>query len=127
MRAISWIAMILLGGSFAMAPAVAAPLYSEAMSTTPKELSSVVQVDQKWNGNKHRSGNRKWKRRGDRHHSWRHNDRWRHNDHNNGFSFGFGLPLLGYGLNIYDDEPECYGRWHQHNSGRLHCHGRLVY
>jgi hypothetical protein len=52
------------------------------------------------------------------------------------FGFGLAFPLalgLGYGLGhryYYDDyyyRPECYGRWHRHKSGRLHCHGELIY
>lgn len=128
MKAIPWAALAVVGVSFALAPAVATPLNPGAMSIAPEELSSVVEVDQKWNGNKHQTRNRKWKHRNGGHNSWGHNDRWRHNDHNNsGFSFGFGLPLIGYGLGSYNDGPECTGRWHRHNSGRLHCHGRLVY
>jgi hypothetical protein len=44
-----------------------------------------------------------------------------------------GIPLLfglGYGLGhhrYYNDRPECYGYWHKHRYGRLHCHGDLIY
>ena len=48
------------------------------------------------------------------------------------FRFGFGFPLflgLGYGLGTryYNDDVDCIGRWHRHSSGRLHCHGQLVW
>jgi len=129
MKAITWAALAVVGASFAVAPAVATPLNPGAMSIAPDELSNVIQVDQKWNGNKHWKGNRKWKRRHGNHNNWGNNNRWRHhhNDNDFVFGFGFGLPLLGYGLGAYNDGPECYGRWHRHNNGRLHCHGRLVY
>jgi hypothetical protein len=52
--------------------------------------------------------------------------------HDNDFRYGLGFPLvfgLGYGLGsrYYNDDVDCIGRWHRHYSGRLHCHGQLVW
>ena len=125
MRAVAWAALAVVGASFAIAPAATAmPLNPGPLSVSPEQMSSVVQVD--------RSGERRsGSFASNRHQSWGHNKRWRHKhrdrDNDFGFAFGLGLPLLGYGLNSFNDGPECIGRWHRHYSGRLHCHGRLVY
>ena len=125
MKALAWAALAAFGVSFAFASsATAVPLNPGMMSVAPETASSVVTVDQKWGGKRH--GKWKWKLRHHRHHSWGHNKRWRHKHHRNndfGFAFGFGLPLIGF----YNDGPQCIGRWHRHYSGRLHCHGRLIY
>ena len=112
-------AVAIIGVSFAVTSSSAMPLIPGVTSITPE--SQVIQVGQKhsWNNNWNNNGK---KRRWHRH---RH-----HND--NDFRFGFGFPLvfgLGYGLGTryYNDDVDCIGRWHRHYSGRLHCHGQLVY
>ena len=104
----------LIGASFVATSASAMPMSPGVATFAPE--SQVVQVGN-WDG-KHRWKHRRWHRH--RHH------------HDNDFRFGFGFPLflgLGYGLGTryYNDDVDCIGRWHRHYSGRLHCHGQLVW
>jgi len=113
MKKLTVAAAALVGASFLAMPGSAMPLNSGLTSYTPD--SAVVQVNHRWNG---------------KHRFWRHRHR-HHHDHDR-FTFGFGFPLflgLGYGLGsrYYRDDVDCIGRWHRHSSGRLHCHGQLVY
>jgi len=115
MKRLTIAAMALIGASVFATSGSAMPLNSGLTSYTPD--SGVIQVGHRWDGK------RKFRR-----HRFRHRH---HHDHDR-FSFGFGFPLflgLGYGLGTryYRDDVDCIGRWHRHSSGRLHCHGQLVY
>lgn len=117
MKILTVAAMALIGASFAATSASAMPVNPGVKSFASE--SQVIQIGD-WKG-KHSGKKNYWKhRRG-------------HRDRDRNFSFGFGIPLalgLGYGLsNGYynNDDVDCIGRWHRHNSGRLHCHGQLVW
>jgi hypothetical protein len=121
MRKLTIAAAALIGASLFATSVSAMPANPAASSFTPD--STVIQVGSKWDG---KYGKWRGKRK-----FWRHRRHRHHHDHD-GFSFGFGVPLflgLGYGLGsrYYRDDVDCIGRWHRHNSGRLHCHGQLVY
>ena len=112
MKKLTVAAIALIAASFLATSGSAMPLNAGVTSYAPD--ATVVQVGHRWDG----------KRKFRRH-------RHRHHDHDR-FSFGFGFPLflgLGYGLGTryYRDDVDCIGRWHRHYSGRLHCHGQLVY
>jgi hypothetical protein len=131
MKRLTLAAVALLGASMAASPALAAPVTpgaanSNVMTTALDDFLIAEQAgDRKWGK---RWGKRKWrygkfhKRRfhGKRRH------RFRDHDDDFDFSFGFGFPLAGYGLSHYRDY-DCIGWWHRHRSGRLHCHGQLVW
>ena len=105
MKTVTLAALALIGASFAVTPASALPLNQGIAKYVPQ--SQVVEVG------KRRMGNHYWRRR--------------HHDNDFRFGFGVGLPLaFGLGL-AYQDRPHCLGYWHRHYSGRLHCHGELVW
>jgi hypothetical protein len=109
MKTVTLAALALMGASFAATPAPAMPVNQGIAKYVPQ--SQVVEVG---------------RRRGN-HNYWRR----RHHDNDFRFGVGFGLPLaFGLGLATpyyYRDRPHCYGYWHRHYSGRLHCHGDLIW
>jgi hypothetical protein len=125
MKMIALAAAALIGASFASTSASALPANPSVNSFAPE--AQVIQVAE-WKGK--RSGKRKfWKHRGNKKFF---KYRRGHRDRDRNFSFGFGVPFglgLGYGLSnrYYKNDVDCIGRWHRHYSGRLHCHGQLVY
>jgi hypothetical protein len=112
MKTVTLAALAVIGAGLAASSTSAAPINPGLAGISPDQPSNVIQV-----GQKHWSGNDNWK--------WR---RHRHHDNDFRFGFGFGAPFVGLGVApYYYDRPDCMGWWHRHRSGRLHCHGQLVY
>jgi len=115
MKTVTLAALAVIGAGLAASSTSAAPMNSGLAGITPDQTANVIQVNHRhWKGNN-------WR--------WRHHHR-RHFNNDFGFGFGFGLPLVGLGFGApyyYDRDVDCIGRWHRHRSGRLHCHGQLVY
>jgi hypothetical protein len=117
MKTVTFAALALLGAGIAFSPASpasAVPLSPGSLGISADQSSNVIEVG------KRRSGKRYFRHK-------------RRRGHDRDFHFGLGIPLLfglGYGLGhhrYYNDRPECYGDWHKHRNGRLHCHGDLIY
>jgi hypothetical protein len=109
MKTVTLAALAMIGAGLAASSTSAAPINPGFAGMSAVPSSNVIQVDKKWMGNN-------WK--------WRHHRRHHFND-DFGFGIGFGFPFVGLG--VYDRDVDCIGWWHRHRSGRLHCHGQLVY
>ena len=108
MKTVTLAALAVIGAGLAASSTSAAPINPGLAGISAVPSSNVIQVDhKKWMGNN-------WK--------WRHHRR--HHDNDFRFGLGFGVPF--FALGAYD-RPDCIGWWHRHRSGRLHCHGQLVY
>ena len=111
MKTVTFAALAVMGAGLIASSASAAPI-NPVPGIAPAPSLNVIQVD-----------NKKWK--GYHNRKWRHR---RHHDNDFSFGFGFGVPFVGLGIRpYYDRDVDCIGRWHRHRSGRLHCHGQLVY
>jgi hypothetical protein len=111
MKTITLAALAVIGAGLAASSTSAAPINPGLAGISAVPSSNVIQVDKKWMGNN-------WK--------WRHRH---HHDNDFRFGLGFGVPFfaLGVGPYYYNRHVDCIGWWHRHYSGRLHCHGQLVY
>jgi hypothetical protein len=113
MKTVTLGALALLCAGIASSPVLATPVGSGLMTVSSDQQNNVQQV-----------GNKSWGKKK----FWGH----RRHRHHHGFSSFSSFPFV-FGLGLaapyyYDDDgPDCIGRWHRHYSGRLHCHGRLVW